>query len=554
MMIDLSEPLLSIPERKRIVFLGDSITENGAYIRYLDAYFLKYMPDRRLELINLGVGSETAAGTHEASHPFPRPCVHERLERALAETEPEWVFLCYGMNDGIYHPFSEERFELYREGMMRAAKQVEEAGARVILMTPPAYDVKSINGEAKPEGMAEYAFETPYEDYNGVLGTYASWIKEFGAKQGYTVVDLREPLMEFIRMRREADPAYKYNDGVHPEDDGHWVIARAILKDVFRIALDRTPDWARSMEGSFIRAVSRRRDVLNAAWREHVGHSSPYKFEALPLEEALNVADAMLAEIARAAEEEGGAVEMTRGNWNGYVRNDFYFRGRECILVEPKHPAPGRPWIWRCEFFGAFADADLALVEQGWHLAYIRLSDLYGCGYAAGEMESFRAMLAAEYDLSAKPVLLGFSRGGLYALRYAAMFPERTAALYLDAPVVDIRSWPGGLGKGLGSAAEWRDCLAVYGLTGAEERAGGVTDGLLASLASAAKSGIDILLVSGDADRDVPFEENGALLERSYRAQGGKVATILKPGGDHHPHGLPDAGPIVDFIRGRAEY
>lgn len=552
-MIDLSEPGLNIPESKRIVFLGDSITENGAYIRYLEAYFLKYLPDHRFDLINLGVGSETAAGTHEASHPFPRPCVHERLERALTETEPEWVFLCYGMNDGIYHPFSEERFKLYREGMMRAVQRVREAGARVILMTPPAYDVKSINGEAMPEGLPDYAFETPYEGYNDVLGTYSSWIKQFGAEQGYTVVDLREPLMEFIRMRREADPSYKYNDGVHPEDDGHWVMARAILKDAFHIVLDRTPDWAESMEGSFIRAVSRRRDMLNAAWREHVGHSNPYKLEALPLKEALSAAEAMLADIVRAAEEEGGATEMFRDEWNGYVRNDFYFRGRECILVEPKHPAPGRPWIWRCEFFGAFADADLALLEQGRHLAYIRLSDLYGCGYAVREMESFRAFLAAEFDLGAKPVLFGLSRGGLYALRYAATFPERTAALYLDAPVVDIRSWPGGLGKGLGSPAEWRDCLAVYGLSGAEERAGDVTAGLLASLASAARAGVDILLVSGDADRDVPFEENGAVLEQSYCAEGGKVHTILKPGGDHHPHGLPDPGPIVEFVLGRTE-
>ncbi|WP_181873109.1 SGNH/GDSL hydrolase family protein [Fontibacillus phaseoli] len=297
-----TDDLLKVPDKKRILFLGDSITENGAYIRYLDAFFLQHFPKRHLELINLGVGGETAAGTHENSHPFPRPCVHERLERALAESKPDWVFLCYGMNDGIYHPFSEERFTLFRNGMIKATEQVQRTGARVILMTPPPYDVLSINGEAQPDGMPDYAFETPYEDYNGVLGRFADWVKRYGAEQGYTVVDLREPLMSFIAMRREADPAYKYNDGVHPEDDGHWIMAKAILRDVFHIVLERTPEWARSMDGAFIRAVSRRRDVLDAAWREHVGHSSPYKFEALPLEEAKDAAESMLAEIAEAAQ------------------------------------------------------------------------------------------------------------------------------------------------------------------------------------------------------------------------------------------------------------
>ncbi|GIP53961.1 SGNH/GDSL hydrolase family protein [Paenibacillus vini] len=294
---------LKVPERKRIVFLGDSITENGAYIRYLDAYFLKYFPRHSLELINLGVSSETVAGTHEPSHPFPRPCLHERLERALEESKPDWVFLCYGMNDGIYHSFSEERFALFRNGMKKAVERIGQTGARVILMTPPPYDVLSINGEAQPDGLQEYAFETPYRDYNGVLGKYANWVTEYGAEQGYTVVNLREPMMSFIAGRREANPAYKYNDGVHPEDDGHWVMARAILSDVFGIEPERTPEWAKSMDGDFIRAVSRRRDVLNAAWREHVGHSNPDKFEALPLADALRLADSILEDIRMAAEQ-----------------------------------------------------------------------------------------------------------------------------------------------------------------------------------------------------------------------------------------------------------
>ncbi|MCK8485707.1 GDSL-type esterase/lipase family protein [Paenibacillus sp. MBLB2552] len=550
-----SADFVALPLRKRIVFFGDSITENGTYIRNLEAFFLKHLPESRLEWINLGVSSETAAGTSEADHPFPRPCVHERLERALAEVRPDWAFICYGMNDGIYHPLGESRFEAYRDGVRRAVERVRGAGARVILMTPPPFDVASIGGEALPEGMDDYSFERPYVDYNSVLERYGAWVREYGEAEGLTVVDLREPLGHLIRARREADPDYRYGDGIHPNEDGHWVIARTILSRVFHLEMERIPDWAESGNREFIRLVGERRAVLNAAWREHVGHTNPNKMETPPLAEALQQAEALLPAIKRAALAEGGAESEEVREWMGDVRTDFYFGGRECVVVAPQEAAPGRPWVWRSEFFGAFADADLALLKQGWHIAYCRLSHLYGCPYAAGQMEAFRAEVAAKYTLALKPVLFGFSRGGLYALRYAALYPDRVAALYLDAPVVDIRSWPGGQGAGRGAPEEWRDCLAAYGIAQAASSpaeaarlAGEVTERLLAGLAAPARAGVPVLLVSGDADLDVPFEENGAVLKRAYQAHGGAVTTILKPGGGHHPHSLPDVTPIVEFV------
>ncbi|MBW7460494.1 hypothetical protein K0U00_41170, partial [Paenibacillus sepulcri] len=106
-----------VPLSKRIVFLGDSITDEGTYIAYMDAYFRQHMPEHDMTLINLGVNSETASGLSEPDHPFPRPCIHDRLGRALQESRPDWVVLCYGMNDGIYYPFSEERFQAYRQGV-----------------------------------------------------------------------------------------------------------------------------------------------------------------------------------------------------------------------------------------------------------------------------------------------------------------------------------------------------------------------------------------------------------------------------------------------------
>ena len=58
--------------------------------------------------INLGLPGETVTGLSEPGHPFPRPNVHERFGRVLAGGKPDLVFACYGMNDGIYYPFSDD--------------------------------------------------------------------------------------------------------------------------------------------------------------------------------------------------------------------------------------------------------------------------------------------------------------------------------------------------------------------------------------------------------------------------------------------------------------
>ena len=63
-----------------------------------------------------------------------------------------------------------------------------------------------------------------------------------------------------------------------------------------------------------------------------------------------------------------------------------------------------------------------------------------------------------------------------------------------------------------------------------------------------AKAGVPLLNVYGDADEVVPWEENTGLLAERYRALGGSIQLIGKPGVGHHPHGLEDSTPIIDFI------
>ena len=240
--------------------------------------------------------------------------------------------------------------------------------------------------------------------------------------------------------------------------------------------------------------------------------------------------------------------------WEGFVRHDFRVDGMDVIVVEPERPLPGRPWAWRGEFFGAFANADVELVKRGWHLAYVGAPDLFGAPEAVARWEKVYGVLVKAHGLHPKPGLIGLSRGALYCMAWAAAHPEETLAVYLDNGVCDFKSWPGGRPKGLGAGAgspeEWGKLLRAYGFKDDRE-AIGYAGNPVDRLKPLADARVPLLLVYGDGDKTVPHRENSEVVHDRYRALGGPVERIVKPGVDHHPHGLTDPRPIVDFF-GRA--
>jgi pimeloyl-ACP methyl ester carboxylesterase len=244
------------------------------------------------------------------------------------------------------------------------------------------------------------------------------------------------------------------------------------------------------------------------------------------------------------------AVTVRSSQWEGFERRDFQFEGRDAILVMPAKAADGKPWIWRMEFFGHEPQADLALLAAGWHVAYIHVSDMYGAPPAIETMNAFHDELVRAYGLNQRAVLEGFSRGGLYAGNFAIAHPDKTAALYLDAAVMDIRVWPGGKGTIPGNPKEWENALKLFSLT--KESAPSYHHNAVDEAETLVKAHIPIVAVCGGADKSVYFPENTGLLEERYKALGGKIEVIVKPGVDHHPHSLKDPKPIVDFLLANA--
>ena len=319
-------------------------------------------------------------------------------------------------------------------------------------------------------------------------------------------------------------------------------MARALMKAMFNRSLTDFGDRLIETEAgrSYWRKMMRLEMMEHRQLKETIGHGLPQQAQPLPpvrLEEKRMQLRARIDNVL-AAEPDFMDAE---GSFRGYPLRRFYFDGYEALTVFPRCPAEDGRWALRCEFFGAFADADEALLQRGYQLAYIRLSDQYGSPEAVEEMERFRQYMVRRLGLHPRMGLIGLSRGGLYAVHYAGRYPQHTAGLYLDAPVVDILSWPGRHG----TAGEWAQCLDAYGLTADDPSPFyRIQDAAHRQLIDAK---IPLILVAGDCDTLVPYEENGALLAARYRESGAPFALLMKPGVGHHPHGPKDPTAVAEF-------
>lgn len=237
----------------------------------------------------------------------------------------------------------------------------------------------------------------------------------------------------------------------------------------------------------------------------------------------------------------------TATDWHGFRRYDFEIDGKAVLIVAPEVPAEDRPWVWHGEFFGHKPAPDIELLKRGFHIVYLRVPDQLGSPTAVANWNACYADVTRRFGLSPKVALVGLSRGGLYCYNWAIANPKKVACIYGDAPVCDFKSWPGGRGKGKGSPRDWKLVLETYGFQNDEE-ALAYTKNPVDQLAPLAAAKVPLLHVYGDADDVVPWDENTGVIAERYRQLGGSITLIAKPGVGHHPHGLDDSTPIVEFI------
>jgi lysophospholipase L1-like esterase len=277
-----------IPKKtKKIVFLGNSITYSGLYVAQVETYLKLKYPKNKYEFLNLGLPSETVSQLSENNHAnerFPRPALQERLSRVLSQTKPDLVFANYGMNDGIYLPFDENRFQKYKDGIEWLHSKVEKTGAKIVHLTPPIYD------------------DRKGKEYANVLDIYSNWLLSKKA-DNWQVADMHFVMKEFVQNKRLLDSTFTLaKDGIHPNDTGHWIMAKALLtflgeNEVAQFS-NANEVFEKYKNGQEIAALIKERQVIfKDSWLNETGHKRPEMPKGLPLIDAQKKAEIITNQV-----------------------------------------------------------------------------------------------------------------------------------------------------------------------------------------------------------------------------------------------------------------
>ncbi len=274
----------------RVVFLGNSITYMGQYISYINTYYALHYPNKNIEFINVGLPSETVSGLSEPNHAdgvFPRPDLHERLERVLKITKPDLVLACYGMNDGIYLPFDDVRFQKYRDGINWLHQVMQNFGIPIIHITPAIYDER--HGKA----------------YANVLDIYSDWLLSCRYTKNWKVIDIHWPMKKYLEYSCLQDSLFRFaDDGIHPNHLGHFIMAQHILSYLGENEMSKAKsiqDYIFSYENgdSVLQLVESQQNIMKDAWLTYIGHTRPWMNKGFSLDIATHKCDSMKLIIQR---------------------------------------------------------------------------------------------------------------------------------------------------------------------------------------------------------------------------------------------------------------
>ena len=233
--------------------------------------------------------------------------------------------------------------------------------------------------------------------------------------------------------------------------------------------------------------------------------------------------------------------------WNEFESKSFMFMDRSATIVYPKTKPIGK-MILKTEYLDAFPNFDIAMLERGYYLIHITHFSRWAPDEETDVMAEFVKHCAKELNITdGKCILEGMSAGGMQAARLAELYPELCAVMYLDAPVLNLLSI-----AGLGALKEetadgfWREIASTFGVS--KTSVVNFRKSPIDKMEPLIENNIPVILLYGNADDVVIYEENGKVLEDYYKANGGNIKVIARSMRGHHPHGLDDLTPLIDFI------
>ena len=254
------ENSFALKDGDRVVFYGDSITEQLLYTTFTETYAVTRFPQYDLTFTHSGWGGDRVTGGGGGS-------IDRRLARDVVAYHPSVVTVMLGMNDASYQPFKQEIFDRYASGYKHIVEELklDLPGVRLTLIKPSPFD--DVTREPKFDG-----------GYNAVLLRYADFVGDLAKSEGTDLADLNGPVVEATKKAFETDKeaAVKLNpDRVHPGPGGQLVMAQALLKAwhapslVSAVNLDAKDPRVVSADGAMVTDLKKDGEIVSWIQLDH---------------------------------------------------------------------------------------------------------------------------------------------------------------------------------------------------------------------------------------------------------------------------------------------
>lgn len=203
----------------RVVFAGNSITENGFYETYIWLYYITHYPEKRITVYNGGIGGDVARQ------------IYLRMDSDLLAKKPTVMSVSFGMNDSRYFEYwmhKDKTDSVRKSAIDTSFKWFEKI--RDKLNTYP--DIKKILMSSSPYDETVKNGKDPFWGKFKTMEGIVAFQKEGAIKNNWNYVDLFYPMTELNQKGQQTDTAFTLTgpDRIHPGNAGHLAMAYLFLK------------------------------------------------------------------------------------------------------------------------------------------------------------------------------------------------------------------------------------------------------------------------------------------------------------------------------------
>jgi len=198
------------PQKSRIVFFGDSITQmgtnKGGFIDRIQNTINEKKISDKFELLGSGVGYNKIYD------------LYLRMDDDVIAKNPSMVVIYIGIND-VGHKYSTRTgtdIDKYEQFYIAIIKKLQAREIKVAVCTPTVLGEKKDNGNPQDEE----------------LDAYSAIVRKLAVSMNCTLIDLRKAFVvyEQVNNKGNKESGILTKDGIHLTDAGNLLVADEMMK------------------------------------------------------------------------------------------------------------------------------------------------------------------------------------------------------------------------------------------------------------------------------------------------------------------------------------